>query len=151
MNVEFMQEAIKEAKIAESFDEVPIGAVIVKNGQIIARSGNRKERDNCAVSHAEILAIQKACKVCDNWYLDECELYVTLEPCIMCAGAIINSRLKAVYFGAYDLKSGAFGSVYDVATDKKLNHTLPVVGGILKEECGSLLTEFFKNKRKNKV
>ena len=151
MNVEFMQEAIKEAKIAESFDEVPIGAVIVKNGQIIARSGNRKERDNCAVSHAEILAIKEACKVCDNWYLDECELYVTLEPCIMCAGAIINSRLKAVYFGAYDLKSGAFGSVYDVAADKKLNHTLPVVGGILKEECGSLLTEFFKNKRKNKV
>ena len=149
-NIRFMSEAIEEARKAALEDEVPVGAVVVRKGEIIARAGNRKERDNCAVSHAEILAIKEAARVCGNWYLDECELYVTLEPCVMCAGAIINSRLKAVYFGAYDPKSGALGSVYDIAGDKKLNHFLPVTGGVCEEECATLLSSFFAEKRKKK-
>lgn len=144
---DYMKIALEEARKAAEADEVPVGAIIVRNGEIIAKCGNRKERDNCAVSHAEILAITEAAKTVGNWYLDECELYVTLEPCIMCAGAIVNSRLKAVYFGAYDLKSGALGSVYDVINDKKLNHFCYVEGGVLREECGGILSEFFKKKR----
>lgn len=145
----YMDEAIKEAKKASEVDEVPIGAVIVRNGEIIARASNHKERKNCATRHAEIEAIELATVVCNNWYLDECEMVVTLEPCVMCAGAIMNSRLKALYFGAYDEKAGGFGGLYDFAADKKLNHRLTVVGGIRREECAELLSTFFKGKRKN--
>lgn len=147
---DYMLIALEEARKAALADEVPVGAVVVRKGEIIAKSGNRKERDNCAVSHAEILAIREAARVVDNWYLDECDLYVTLEPCAMCAGAIVNSRLKAVYFGAYDPKSGALGSVYDLIGDKKLNHFCYVEGGVCREACAEILSEFFKNKRLNK-
>ena len=148
MDLQYMRMAIDLAKEAALADEVPVGAVIVRGGEVIARAANRKERDNSAVSHAEILALVEAAKVCDNWYLDECEMYVTLEPCAMCAGAIVNSRLRALYFGAYDPKSGCMGSVYDLIGDKKLNHRMTVIGGVLEEECGRLLSDFFRAKRK---
>lgn len=147
----YMDEALKEAKNAFEKDEVPIGAIIVRNGEIIARASNNKERKNCATRHAEIEAIEQAAAVCENWYLDECEIVVTLEPCVMCAGAIMNSRLKSVYFGAFDKKAGGFGGLYDFATDKQLNHRINVKGGIRSEECAKILSDFFKGKRKPKA
>lgn len=148
MNIEFMKRAIELAKECSQFDEVPVGAVVVKDGKIIAESGNRKERDNCAVSHAEILAIQKATEVVGNWWLEDCEMYVSLEPCPMCAMAMIHSRISKLYFGAYDEKTGAGGSRVNIFEKDLFNHNIEVVGGVMKEECGALLTEFFKNKRK---
>ena len=147
MNTDFMKRAIELAKECSQFDEVPVGAVIVKDGKIIAESGNRKERDNCAVSHAEILAIQKATEVVGNWWLEDCEMYVTLEPCAMCAMAMIHSRISTLYFGAYDEKTGAGGSRLNIFEENLFNHNIKVEGGIMKEECGGLLTDFFKNKR----
>lgn len=147
MNTDFMKRAIELAKECSQFDEVPVGAVIVKDGKIIAESGNRKERDNCAVSHAEILAIQKATEVVGNWWLEDCEMYVTLEPCAMCAMAMIHSRIRTLYFGAYDEKTGAGGSRLNIFEENLFNHNIKVEGGIMKEECGGLLTDFFKNKR----
>ena len=147
MDDEYMKMAIEAAKSAAAQDEVPVGAVLVRAGEVLAVTANRKERDNCAVHHAEILAIEEGAAKVGNWYLDECELYVTLEPCPMCAGAIVLSRLKAVYFGAQDPKSGALGSVYDLVGDGKLNHRMQVEGGVLGEECGKLLTDFFAAKR----
>ena len=134
MNEIFMKRAIELAHIAETFDEVPVGAVIVKNGKIIAEGYNHKEIENCATRHAEIEVIEKASKVLNNWYLSECELYVTLEPCLMCCGAIINSRIDKVYFGAYDYKTGCCGSIYNMLNDKKFNHQPEVYGGIIVEE-----------------
>ena len=148
MNIEFMKRAIELAKECSQFDEVPVGAVVVKDGKIIAESGNRKERDNCAVSHAEILAIQKATEVVGNWWLEDCEMYVSLEPCPMCAMAMIHSRISKLYFGAYDEKTGAGGSRVNIFEKDLFNHNIEVEGGLMKEECGALLTEFFKNKRK---
>ena len=142
-----MQRAIELAKECSQFDEVPIGAIVVKDGKIIAESGNRKERDNCAISHAEILAIQKATEVVGNWWLEDCDMYVTLEPCAMCAMAMINSRIRNLYFGAYDEKTGACGSKVNIFEKDLFNHNIDVQGGLLKEECGALLTAFFKNKR----
>ena len=147
MDEKFMQRAIELAKECSQFDEVPIGAVVVKDGEIIAESGNRKERDNCAISHAEILAIQKATEVVGNWWLEDCDMYVTLEPCAMCAMAMINSRIRNLYFGAYDEKTGACGSKVNIFEKDLFNHNIDVQGGLLKEECGALLTAFFKNKR----
>ena len=147
MNIDFMKRAIELAKECSQFDEVPIGAVVVKDGKIIAESGNRKERDNCAISHAEILAIQKATEVVGNWWLEDCDMYVTLEPCAMCAMAMINSRIRNLYFGAYDEKTGACGSKVNILEKDLFNHNIDVQGGLLKEECGALLTAFFKNKR----
>ena len=147
MQIEFMQQALELAREAATHDEVPVGAVVVRQGQVIGRGQNRKERDNCALHHAEMMALEEACQTVGNWYLDDCDLYVTLEPCAMCAGAIINSRLHAVYFGAYDPKGGALGSVYDLVGDKKLNHRMTVEGGILADECGALLSDFFAQKR----
>jgi len=147
MDEKFMTMAIEAAKSAALQDEVPVGAVLVRGEEVLAVTANRKERDNCAVHHAEILAIEEASAKVGNWYLDDCELYVTLEPCPMCAGAIVLSRLKGLYFGAQDPKSGALGSVYDLVGDGKLNHRMQVVGGVRKEECGSLLTDFFAAKR----
>ena len=144
---DFMRAAIAEAVIAEGFDEVPVGAVIVKDGVIIAAAGNMKERENCALYHAEMIAIKKACAVLDNWYLDGCEMYVTLEPCPMCAGGIINSRLDKVYYGASDYKTGCAGSVCNLLADKSFNHQPQVIGGILEKECSDLLTNYFKGKR----
>jgi tRNA(adenine34) deaminase len=144
----FMKLAIKEAKKAELIDEVPIGAVIVKDGKVIARAHNKKESKNQATRHAEIEAIEKATKKVNNWWLEDCDIYVTLEPCAMCAGALINSRLRNIYFGAYDKKAGCCGSLYNLPEDTRFNHRLKVEGGILEEECASILTNYFKKKRK---
>lgn len=144
----FMRMAIEIAKKAGDFDEVPVGAVIVKNGEVVGRGDNRKERENNAVYHAEIVAINDACKTLGNWWLENCEMYVTLEPCAMCSGAMINSRIKALYFGAYDEKSGACGSKVNLMQAGLFNHNIKVEGGYLKEECATLLSTFFKSKRK---
>ena len=139
-----MNEALKEAKKALEEEEVPVGAVIVKNGKIIARAHNTKETSKDATCHAEILAIKKACKKLDSWRLLDCDMYVTLEPCPMCAGALINSRIKNLYIGTDDDKSGACGSVLNLLEDYKFNHKIKVDKYILKEECESLLKDFFK-------
>ncbi|ANW97598.1 tRNA-specific adenosine deaminase [Thermoclostridium stercorarium subsp. thermolacticum DSM 2910] len=143
----FMAEAIEEAKKALAEDEVPVGAVITHRGKIIAAAHNLRETLNRATAHAEILAIEKACSILNSWYLTDCDLYVTLEPCIMCAGAIVNARIRSLYFGAFDPKAGACGSVIDVFRLKELNHRVTVYAGIMEDECASLLTEFFRSKR----
>lgn len=145
-----MSEAINEAKKAQALDEVPIGAVIVYQGEIVARGYNRRELDQSALGHAELLAIAQACTVKNSWRLTGMDLFVTLEPCVMCAGAIINSRLDSVYFGAFDPKAGAAGSVTNVFALEKLNHHPHVQGEICAEETGQLLTNFFKTIRKRK-
>ena len=150
MELKFMQEALKEAKKAYEKLEVPVGAVIVKDGKIIARAHNQKETKTDTTKHAEILAIQKASKKLKSWRLIDCEMYVTLEPCTMCAGAIIHSRIKKVYIGAMDEKTGAVGSVLNLFEDYKFNHKPEVEKGILKEDCESLLKQFFKELRKLK-
>lgn len=146
---EFMKEAIELAKISADELEVPVGAVVVMNGEIVGRGRNRREKEKNALCHAEIEAIYDACKRLGGWRLWQCEMYVTLEPCPMCAGAVINSRIKKVTFGAYDKKAGSFGSVVDF-NSLPYNHKLEIVGGVDEEECALLLTEFFKNLRKSK-
>ena len=146
----FMKEALKEAQKAYDKLEVPVGAVIVKDGKIIARAHNLKETKYDTTKHAEILAIQKASKKLETWRLLDCEMYVTLEPCSMCAGALINSRIKKVYIGTMDEKTGAAGSVLNLFKDYTFNHKVEVEKGILKEECESLLKDFFKMLRKIK-
>jgi tRNA(adenine34) deaminase len=143
----FMGEALKEAQKAFDMDEVPVGAVIVKDGSIIARAHNTREMSQDATAHAEILAIRKACKVVGSWRLVGCSLYVTLEPCPMCAGAIILARLDRVVFGAWDPKAGAAGSVVNLFEVERFNHHPEVISGVLAEECGALLKVFFKQKR----
>ena len=144
-----MKAALSLARESELEGEVPIGAVIVKDGEIIATGRNRREYGKNALYHAEIEAIDNACKALGGWRLWQCDLYVTLEPCPMCAGAIINSRIKAVYFGARDSKAGSFGSVIDFNT-LPYNHKPTVTGGILEEECQSILSDFFKKLREKK-
>lgn len=146
---EFMKEAIELAKISADELEVPVGAVVVLNGEIVGRGRNRREKEKNALCHAEIEAINDACKRLGGWRLWQCEMYVTLEPCPMCAGAVINSRIKKVTFGAYDRKAGSFGSVVDF-NSLPYNHKPEIVGGVDEEECSSLLTDFFKNLRKSK-
>jgi tRNA(adenine34) deaminase len=146
----FIKKALKEAKKAYLLDEVPIGCVIVKDDKIIARSFNTREKDKLVISHCEINAIKKASKKLNDWQLNECELYVTLEPCPMCAGAIYQARIKKVVFGAYDLKQGALGSSFNLYDIETLNHHPEVVSGVLKDECGELITKFFKEKREKK-
>lgn len=151
MNKEkWMKEAIKQAKKAEEKDEVPIGCVIVKDNKIIARAYNKREMKQCSTAHAEILAIEKACKKLGTWRLEGCELYVTLEPCPMCSGAIIQSRIDQVVFGAYDPKGGCMGSNMNIIEVKGFNHYPRIEGGLLKDECAKLLKDFFKAKRKKK-
>lgn len=149
-NDNFMTMAIALASECAELDEVPVGAVLVKDGQIIASSGNRKERDNNAIRHAEIIVLDEGAKRLGNWWLEDCELYVTLEPCAMCAGAMINSRIKALYFGAYDSKSGACGSKINLLQAGLFNHDIEVSGGHRQEECAALLSNFFRLKRKQK-
>ena len=139
-----MKEALKEAKKAYKKEEVPVGAIIVKDGKIIARAHNIKETKKNAVGHAEILAIQKACKKLKAWRLIDCEMYVTLEPCSMCAGALINSRINKIYIGTDDPKTGACGSVLNLLEDYPFNHKIEIEKYILKDECEGLLKEFFK-------
>lgn len=150
MDEKFMKRAIKEAKKGAEWDEVPVGAVIVSDGKVIAAAHNEKERDGCAVSHAEISAIYKAVKKVGNWRLHGCDIYVTLEPCAMCAGALINSRIDNIYFGAYDEKAGCCGTLYNLPQDDRFNHRPNVQGGILAGECAALLSEFFAAKREEK-
>ena len=150
MPEEFMKEAIKEAKKAAKKLEVPVGCVIVKDGEIIARGHNLKETKKDTTKHAEIITIQKASKKLATWRLNECEMYVTLEPCTMCAGAIINSRIKKIYIGTMDPKTGAAGSVLNIFEDYTFNHRVEVEKDILKEECEKILKDFFKELRKMK-
>jgi len=146
----FMKEALKEAKKAYKKLEVPVGAVIVKNGEIIAKAHNLKETKFDTTKHAEILAIQRASKKLKSWRLLDCEMYITLEPCTMCAGAIINSRIKKIYIGTMDEKTGAAGSKLNLFEDYTFNHKVEVENGILKEECEKTLKDFFKELRKLK-
>ena len=150
MEEKFMKAALKEAKKAYDKLEVPVGAVIVKDRKIIARAHNLKETKNDTTKHAEILAIQKASKKLNSWRLIDCEMYVTLEPCSMCAGALINSRIKKVYIGASDQKTGAVGSVFNLLEDYTFNHKVEYEKGVMQEDCENILKEFFKKLRKNK-
>ena len=150
MQENFMQAAIKEAKKAYEKLEVPVGAVIVKDGKIISRGYNIKEEKKDTTKHAEIIAIQKASKKLGGWRLNDCEMYVTLEPCPMCAGAIIQSRIKKVYIGAMDEKTGACGSVLNLFEDYEFNHKVEIETGILEIECNELLKKFFKELREIK-
>lgn len=149
-NEKWMKEAIKQAKKAAQKDEVPIGCVIVKDDQIIARAYNKREMKQCSTAHAEILAIEKACKKLGSWRLEDCDLYVTLEPCPMCSGAIIQSRIRNVIFGAYDPKGGCMGSNMNINDVRGFNHYPDIEGGILQDACSRLLKDFFKAKRKKK-
>ncbi len=147
---EYMKQALKEAEKAYKKLEVPVGAVIVKDGKIIARAHNQKETKTDTTKHAEILAIQRASKKLQSWRLIDCEMYVTLEPCSMCAGAIINSRIKKVYIGTSDEKTGAVGSVLNLFEDYKFNHKVETEKGVLQKECEQQLKKFFKELRKIK-
>ena len=146
MNKEFMKLAIMEAEKAAEKGEVPVGAVIVKNGEVIAACHNLREEKQNALSHAEIEAINTACQKLNSWRLDDCEMYVTLEPCPMCTGAIINARIKTVIFGAYDSKMGCMDSVINLC-DYPFNHKVEIYGGIMEDECLAVLQNFFKNLR----
>ena len=148
MEEKYMQIALKEAQKAYEKLEVPVGAVIVKNGEIIAKAHNLKETKFDTTKHAEILAIQKASKKLKSWRLIDCEMYITLEPCSMCAGAIINSRIKKIYIGTLDKKTGACGSVLNLLEDYKFNHKVEIQTGIMQKECENILKEFFKKLRK---
>ena len=150
MNEKYMKKALRLAKKAASIGETPVGAVIVHDGRIIARGYNKRETKKNALLHAEIIAIDKACKKLGGWRLPECDMYVTLEPCPMCAGAIINSRIENVYFGAYDEKSGSAGSKINLFEQGLFNHNVNVLGGILESECAEVLTDFFRGLRKKK-
>ena len=143
-----MREALKEARVAFAEDEVPVGAVVVYQDKIIARGHNEIERLKDATAHAEMLALTSAAGNLNQKWLSGASLYVTIEPCAMCCGALVLSRVKNLYFGAKDPKTGACGSVFNIADNKKLNHRIKVKAGILEKECGSLLTEFFRKKRK---
>ena len=144
----FMNEALKEAKKAYKKLEVPVGCVIVRDGKIIARGHNLKETKKDTTKHAEIIAIQKASKKLEAWRLLDCDMYVTLEPCSMCAGAIINSRIRNLYVGTMDKKTGAAGSVLNLFQDFTFNHKVCVENGILQERCEKVLKDFFKELRK---
>ena len=143
----YMAEAIKEAEKASSENEVPVGAVIVHEGRIIARGHNQVERLKDSTAHAEMLVLTSATNYLSAKWLSQASMYVTIEPCSMCAGALVLARVKNLYFGASDPKTGACGSVTNIVNHKKLNHRVKVKGGILEKECGALLTEFFKKKR----
>ncbi len=146
IDILFMQEAIALAKEAALRDEVPVGAVAVKDGRIIASASNTREKSKCATHHAELLAIEESCRALGGWRLPGVTLYVTMEPCAMCAGAIINARIPRVVFGAPDLRFGAFGSLINLA-EMPLNHKPEVVGGVLGDECRRILSDYFKSKR----
>jgi tRNA(adenine34) deaminase len=147
MDEQFMRNAMAIAHDGTRQNEVPIGALVVQGTTIIAGANNRTVRDQDATGHAELLAIREACAVLDRWRLDDCTLYVTLEPCAMCTGAIILSRMQRVVFGAWDPKAGMAGSVADLLRHPKLNHSPQVQGGLLGEECASMLSEFFESRR----
>lgn len=150
MDEHYMNLAIEEAKKAAAIGEVPIGAVIVHKGQVIAKGYNLRETTKNATTHAELLAIQEACTTLNNWRLEDTTLYVTLEPCPMCAGAILQSRIPRVVYGARDSKAGCVDSLYRLLNDDRFNHCCEVEEGVLAEECGNMLTLFFRNIRATK-
>jgi tRNA(adenine34) deaminase len=142
-----MELALVEARACAHSEDVPVGAVILDAaGEVIATGRNTKERDKDPLGHAEVMAIRAAAEKLGNWRLNECTLVVTLEPCVMCAGAILAARIPTVVYGAWDEKAGAAGSVFDLLRDRRLNHQVEVISGVLAEECGQLLTEFFREK-----
>ena len=143
----FMTKALEQAYKANNKGEVPVGAVIVKDNKIISKAFNLKEVKKCAIYHAEIIAIKKASKKLKRWNLNDCSIFITLQPCLMCYGAILSSRISNIYFGAYDKKYGLEVNKYNELNSKGFNHTAKVVGGILEEECSKILTDFFKVKR----
>ena len=144
----FMREALRLAAECAAEDEVPVGCVVVREDEIVAGSGNRKEREGSATRHAEMVALESAARALGNWWLEDCEVFVTLEPCPMCAHAMTLSRVKRVVFGAFDPKSGAAGSRVDLFAPGLFNHDIEVTGGVLREECADILSEFFRQKRK---
>lgn len=144
----FMREAMKEADKAGALGEVPVGAVIVCDGKIIARGKNERETKKDPAAHAEVVAIRKAGKKLNRWNLSDCDLFVTLEPCVMCSGAIVYSRIRSVYYGADDLRFGCCGTIMDLVGDERFNHRANVEKGILKDECLLPIQEFFREKRK---
>lgn len=144
----FMREALRFAAECAAEDEVPVGCVVVRGDEIVAGSGNRKEREGSATRHAEMVALESAARALGNWWLEDCEVFVTLEPCPMCAHAMTLSRVKRVVFGAFDPKCGAAGSRVDLFTPGLFNHDIEVTGGVLREECADILGEFFRKKRK---
>ena len=150
MQEKFMKIALNEAKKAYNKGEIPVGAVIVKDNKVIAKAHNLKELKKDTTKHAEILAIQKASKKLDSWRLEDCEMYVTLEPCSMCAGAAIQARIKKIYIGTMDYKTGACGSVLNLLGDYKFNHIVETESGVLADECESMIKEFFKELRQSK-
>lgn len=149
-DIYFMQLAMEEAKKAKEIQEVPIGAVIVLDGEVISVAHNLRETEQRSIAHAELLAIDEACKKLGTWRLENATLYVTLEPCPMCAGGIVLSRVKRVVYGASDPKGGCAGTLMNLLTDERFNHQCEVVPGVMEEECGALLTNFFKELRKRR-
>ena len=145
-----MREALKEAEKAKKLNEVPIGCVIVKDNKIIGRGYNRRMKDKNTLSHAELNAIKKASKKLKDWRLDDCEMYVTTEPCQMCAGAIVQSRIKKVYIGCMNPKAGCAGSIMNLLQVDKFNHQVEIESGVLEEECSGILKDYFKELRNNK-
>lgn len=150
MENRFMKIALEEAKLAIADGEMPVGAVVVKNGEVIATGHNVRNKEHDPTLHAEIVAIRKACELLSDWRLTDCDIYVTLEPCVMCAGAIINSRMRSVYFGAYDSEYGAAGGRIDLFSKSYFGSTTSVYGGIMEEECTSMLKSFFALLREGK-
>ena len=146
----YMKLAIKEAKKALDFDEVPVGAIIVENDKVIARAFNKRESSSDPTSHAEINAIRKACKKRKSWRLENCTMYVTVEPCAMCAGTLLWTRIKRIVYGTPDLKGGAVGTTFNLFDVKGLNHYPEITSGVLKEECGNIISNYFKHKREAK-
>ena len=145
-NENFMRQALKQAELSAAEDEVPIGAVVVKDGVVLAYAHNTRNKSRNAVEHAELVAIQRACSVLNDWRLKGCDLYVTLEPCVMCLGACYNARISNVYFGAFDLSGNGCIHLAEVI-GRTLNHELTIQGGVLEKECSQLLTNYFKSKR----
>lgn len=150
MKEKYMKMALKQANRAYELNEIPVGAVIVKDGQVIAKAYNLKEKNNDPCGHAEVRAIKKASKKLDSWRLEDCEMYVTLEPCLMCAGAIIHARIKKIYIGALDNKTGAIISKSKVFDEYIVNHKVNYEVGILENECSNIIKKFFKELRKVK-
>ena len=146
----YMREAMVEAKKAEAINEVPIGAVIVRDGEIIGRGYNQRETTNRAITHAEMIAINEANQTINNWRLENCALFVTLEPCVMCSGAIVLSRIPNVYYGASDFKGGTAGTLMNLLEEDQFNHQSYVESGILQEECSEMLSAFFRKLREDR-
>ncbi len=150
LKIKYMKQALIEARKAYEKEEIPVGAIIVRDNKIMAKAHNIKEEKNDTTKHAEIIAIQKASKKLGSWRLNDCEMYVTLEPCAMCAGALIQSRIKKVYIGTMDLKTGACGSVLNLLEDYTFNHKVEIEKGIMQQECEKILKDFFKMLRNKK-